>query len=87
VTLFTSELESVDKGAAVAFGVEQYQYGKQAAYQAEQILVQHAAAGTIPVLPLQDFKLKINRAAAQKQQLVINPELLFLMQSSIVIPK
>lgn len=85
VTLFTSELESVDKGAAIAFGIEQYQYGAQAAVQAEQILVQQIPASTIAVIPLQDFKVKVNRAAAQKQQLVIDPELLFLMQSSIVI--
>lgn len=87
VTLFTSELESVDKGAALAFGIEQYQYGAQAAKQAHQILVQQEPASTIPVIPLHDFKVKVNRAAAQKQQLVIDPELLFLMQSSIVIPK
>ena len=39
----------------------------------------------IPVTPLQDFKVKVNRTAAEKQQLNIDPELLFLMQSSIVV--
>jgi len=85
VTLFASELESVDKGAALAFGIEQYQYGKQAAEQVEQILVQHMPISNIPVTPLQDFKVKVNRTAAEKQQLNIDPELLFLMQSSIVV--
>lgn len=87
VTLFTSELESVNKGAAIAFGIEQYQYGKRAAEQVEQILVQHIPISDIPVTPLQDFKVKVNLAAAQKQQLNIDPELLFLMRSSIIIPK
>lgn len=85
VTLFTSELESVDKGAALAFGIDQYAYGKQAALQAAQILKEHTAISTIATKELDDFKIKINVAAAERQGLTIDPQLLFLMRAAIVI--
>lgn len=72
VTLYTSELNSGDKGAALSYGVLQYDLGAAAAQLTLQILEQHKKPTDLPVVILQNNRLKINTATAQKQGLTLD---------------
>lgn len=80
VLLCASDLDSVEKGAALGFGVHEYDYGTVAAQQAKQILDQHQAPKDVPIVPVDHFHLKINPANLKKQGLELDPHLLFLIQ-------
>ena len=72
VTLFTSELDSNDKGAALSYGVQEADYGKEAAKQAVAILKENLPAHTIPVASLKEFYLLVNTKTAAQQGLTID---------------
>jgi putative ABC transport system substrate-binding protein len=83
VTLCTSELESVDKGAAIGFGIRQYDAGFEAAKIAKQILLENKQPHQIPITTFnRSFTLKINSKTMLQQNLTIDPELInwFLTQ-------
>jgi len=84
-TLLVTDLDSVDKGASIGFGVQEYDFGVQSAQKARAILEDKKSIAQVPMTPIQDFKLKINSKTMQQQGLVLDDEMLFLMQSSEVV--
>lgn len=74
IPLYTSELNSTPKGAALSFGVEQYSHGKTAATIALQIVEQNKKPSMIPIEPVKDFIFKVNRKALEKQGLVLSQD-------------
>lgn len=72
VTLYASDLNSGDKGAALSFGVLQYDLGSAAAQLVHAILEQHKKPTDLPIVILQNNRLKINSATAQKQGLTLS---------------
>lgn len=67
VPLMASDLDSPDRGAAFGYGVYEINFGKEGARKALQILEQGVNPGAIPVTPVSNFTLRINREAAIKQ--------------------
>ena len=67
VPLMASDLDSPDRGAAFGYGVYEINFGKEGANKALQILIQGVKPGSIPVTPVSNFTLRINREAAIKQ--------------------
>lgn len=80
ILLYASDLDSVDRGAGLGFGVHEYQYGVEAAKKTFQILHHQISPQAIPITPVDDFKLKINPIHLKKQGLELDPHLLFLIQ-------
>ena len=69
--LFTTDLDSCDRGAALSFGVYEDQFGVQAARYAHAILEQNKKAADLPCVAPTTYKLKINLKAAELQGLVL----------------
>lgn len=67
IPLMASDLDSPGRGAAFGYGVEEREFGVEAAKKAEQILEGHKHPGDLAVTPVGHFTLKINAAAAQRQ--------------------
>ena len=76
VTLLASDLASGQKGAALAYGVTEYESGKAAAYKAHEILVNAKQPANIPLEALANFRTAINRDTMQLQNLVVSEETL-----------
>ncbi|NBQ17551.1 hypothetical protein EBU24_04490 [bacterium] len=74
ITLFTSELDSNAKGAALSYGVNERDYGVQAAEQVLESLVDRKEIAEIPVRIISPFYIKINKATASLQGLNISKE-------------
>jgi len=74
VTLFTSELNSADKGAALSYGVTEYDYGVETANQAIAILEKKQAPRDIPISIARDTKLKVNTKTMSQQGLPLPAE-------------
>ena len=73
ITLMASDLDSVDRGAALGFGVSEYEIGIQSAEQALEILTHpNQAVSQIPFKIITNAKLKINKEAAKLQGIKIN---------------
>jgi putative ABC transport system substrate-binding protein len=81
IPLLASDLDSVDRGAALGFGVFEYDFGAEGAKKALLILKEGRAPSTVPTTPCDDFKLRVNASAFAKQGLQIEPEILFFIQS------
>ncbi len=81
VTLFTSELDSNDKGAALSYGVNERDYGVQGAQMARQILNEKQRP---EVTAITNFYLKLNRAALKRQGVVVSNEMLDLFEKTQV---
>lgn len=67
VPLMASDLDSPDRGAAFGFGVYEVEFGVEGARKARQILIEGEKPGNIPITPVSEFKLRINREAAKRQ--------------------
>jgi len=74
IPLIASDLDSPDRGAAMGYGVYEIDFGIEGAKKALQILDEHIQPQAIPVTPVANFTLIVNRDAAIKQG--IDPELL-----------
>lgn len=74
IPLMASDLDSPDRGAAFGYGVHEKQFGIEAAEKADLILSENRLPGEIPITPVKDFTLRINRKAALAQG--IDPALL-----------
>lgn len=74
IPLFASDLPSGDKGAAIAYGVTEYEHGLKAAQQALLILEQHRKPQDLPVTTVKDMKIKINSKTAEQQGLHLSAE-------------
>lgn len=83
--LYASDLDSVDRGAALAYGVEEREFGTRAGKAAVRILTDGIMPGTIACQVLDQFKIKLNVRAAQKQGMRINPLYIQLMKSGVVL--
>lgn len=84
-TLYASDLNSGDKGAALSYGVYEYQDGVESAYKALEILKYDKKPTDIPSTATMDFKIKVNTTTMVAQDLDLKPELLFVMKSGEVI--
>jgi len=72
VTLYASDLNSGDKGAAISYGMMQYDFGAQAGKLALEILDHHKKPKDIPIAETTLKRTKINTATAHKQALNIS---------------
>lgn len=68
ITLYTAELDSNDKGAAVSFGVQEKDYGVLAADMISDIYANNVI---VPFRKNGPYYLKINRKAAELQNLIL----------------
>lgn len=85
VTLLASDLNSGDKGAALAFGAHQRDYGSVGARMVFDILEKQQSPGSITVSPLPDQLLKINTKTMEQQGLHLSKERLVQLQKEGVI--
>lgn len=81
VTLFTNDLDSVDKGAALGFGVHERSFGVDAAKCASEILVDEKRPSEVPIQVTKTFKLRINSKVMNQQNLGLDNDLLSLIQA------
>lgn len=75
IPLFAGDLESVDRGAIAAYGLDYFIIGYTAGKKAARIL-KGEKPGNIPWGPAEKFSLVINQKAAKAQGFTIPPELL-----------
>lgn len=81
VTLFTNDLDSVDKGAALGFGVRERSFGVDAALCATEVLVNGKLPSEVPIHVTRDFKLRVNSKVINQQSLGLDKDLLSLIQT------
>lgn len=84
-TLYASDLNSGDKGAALSYGVREYQDGVESALKAIQILKDGKKPTEIPSSATMGFKIRVNTKTMHEQGLDLSSELLFVMRSGEVI--
>lgn len=75
VPLFAGDVDSVARGAVMAYGLDYFLVGYAAGKKAAMVL-KGIKPGDIPWGPMEKFSLVLNRAAAQAQGMVFAPELL-----------
>ena len=74
ITLYTSELNSGDKGAALSYGVQEYEHGREAAKKALAIIEEKKSPSQVSITPVKDFKLKVNTSTMNKQGLPLSKD-------------
>ncbi len=74
VTLLASDLASGQKGAALAYGVTEYESGSEAAKKMEQMLKWGMSPHEIPVSAVTHFRIQINRKTMEAQGLHIDDQ-------------
>lgn len=84
-TLYVSDLNSGDKGAALAYGVREYDDGVEVANKAVEILKYNKKPTNIASSVCKDFKIRVNSVTMKDQDLVIEPSVLKLIKSGEVI--
>ena len=84
-TLYASDLNSGDKGAALSYGVYEYQDGVESALKAIQILKDGKKPTDIPSSATMGFKIKVNSKTMHEQGLDLSAGLLFVMKSGEVV--
>jgi len=80
VTLFASDLGSGKKGAALAYGVTEYDSGSGAAHKADAILVHGAQPNSLAVSVISNFRLELNRDTADAQGIHVDVATLHHLQ-------
>ena len=80
ITLYASDLNSGDKGAALSFGVTEYDCGVPAGKQVLAILQEGKKPTEIPVVVVSGYRLKINSKTADAQGLRVTPEIIARVQ-------
>lgn len=78
--LMTSDLDSPLKGAAIGFGVKEYDFGAEAAKKAHFILHDGLPPHQIPITAVDQFKLKVNAKSMAQQGLQLDPFLHYLIE-------
>lgn len=73
VTLVVSDLASGKKGAALAYGITEYESGAQAAAQAIALLHEGKKADKLPITPVQNCRVSVNKDSMKKQNLAERP--------------
>jgi len=84
-TLYASDLNSGDKGAALSYGIHEYDDGVESAKKAIEILKDGKKPSEIPSSMNMQFKIKVNTKTMQQQGLDLPEELLVAMKSGEVI--
>lgn len=84
-TLYASDLNSGDKGAALSYGIREYQDGVESAYKVLAILKDGKKPSEVPSSANVQFKIKVNTKTAAKQGLDVSNALLFAMKSGEVL--
>jgi len=86
-TIFCSDLNSIEKGAAFGLGVDETLNGKISAAYSKKILLDHKKTSDIPIFNFEDNGniLMVNEKALQAQNLPLSPELLFILKNGFVI--
>lgn len=74
VTLMASDLASGKKGAALAYGITEYESGSGAAQKAHEILALHKRPQEVPISAITKFRVAINRDTMKAQNLDIGQE-------------
>ncbi|MGE0009972.1 MAG: ABC transporter substrate-binding protein [Candidatus Babeliales bacterium] len=74
VTLYASDLNSGEKGAALAFGVQEYDHGKEGARKALTILDDYTLARDVAITPISNYKMLINKSTQRAQGLALTDE-------------
>lgn len=74
ITLYCSVLNCGQRGAALAFGVYEYDYGKYAGLMAVDMLVHKKNSADIPVYDLKDHHLLINKRTSALQGIPLTDE-------------
>jgi putative ABC transport system substrate-binding protein len=74
VTLYASDLNSGIKGAALSYGVTEYDFGIDAGHLALQVLVEHKQPNDLPIINPRSKKLIINHSTIQKQGITLSPK-------------
>lgn len=82
VLLYASDLNSGDKGAALSFGVRQYDYGLIGAQLAKRIFEEKQLPSFIPVVTMDKQYLKINTKTMRDQGLPLTQEQLASFKQS-----
>lgn len=72
IPLMASDLDSPENGAAIGFGVYERQFGVEAARVVQKIISEEGRCQDIPVRPVDDFYLRINRQALLNQGLSLD---------------
>jgi putative ABC transport system substrate-binding protein len=72
VPLLGSDLNSGVKGAVLAYGIKEYESGVGGAQLAHQILAHGAKPSHLPIEPIKDVRMKINRAKMASQGLKVD---------------
>lgn len=85
ITLFTTELDSGDKGAALSFGVHEQDFGIQGASLARKILEENMKPETLSCIKINSHKLKLNTKTMNSQGLSLSPDFLTFLKHIVVI--
>ena len=85
ITLCALDLGSVTKGAAIGYGVCEYDFGVAGAEHALRILKDHQEPSKVPSSIVKNVTLHINKKVAKNQGLSLAPDLLLALASSKVI--
>jgi putative ABC transport system substrate-binding protein len=80
VALLASDLGSGKKGAALAYGITEYESGSGAAGKACEVLEHGKKPQEIPVTAITKFRVAVNRATMQAQHLDVDEETLELFE-------
>jgi len=75
VTLLASDLASGKKGAALAYGITEYESGSGAAHKAHEIVDLGKKPQELPISAITNFTLAINRQTQQAQHLAVDETL------------
>jgi putative ABC transport system substrate-binding protein len=76
VTLLASDLSSGEKGAALAYGITEYESGSGAGEKAVAIIVNGKKPAELPVTAITNFRMKINRSTMKAQGLELDDDML-----------
>lgn len=71
VTLFASDLASGKKGAALAYGITEYESGSGAAHMAHEIIDEAKKPQDLPMTALSNFRLAINNETKDAQRVCL----------------
>lgn len=72
VTLVASDLASGKKGAAIAYGITEYESGSGAAQKAAEIIEHHKEPQQLPISAVTNFRIAINRETMHLQNLKLD---------------
>lgn len=87
ITLFVSDLNSGQKGAALAYGITERESGVGAANKALEILLGGKQPHQMPITPVEKFRIAINTQTMKAQNLQVNTALLAAIERTGALPE